>query len=504
MKVLFAASEAYPLVKTGGLGDVAGALPGALNALGTDVRLILPAYPDVLRKARDITLATDLGETLAGIGATLLSARAPGTGVPLLLIDCPTLYARDGGPYTDAAGNDWPDNHLRFAVLSLVAARVAAGTSGLDWRADVLHANDWQTGLAPAYLRMSGAPNTRSVFTIHNMRYQGMFDAATRDVLELPRLAFTHEGLEFHGRLSMLKAGLAFADRITTVSPTYAEEIRCPEFGYGMEGILSARGHDLSGVLNGIDERAWSPTSDTHIAARFSIDDVDGKARCKADLQHDLGLAEEAATPLLAMVTRLTDQKGVDLVIGAMGELVKRGVQLAILGAGDPGYEHYLRTLPVSPDHIATRIGYSEPLAHRMIAGADLFLMPSRFEPCGLTQMYAMRYGTLPIVRRTGGLADTVQEIVTTANGAASGSGFLFDEPTPEALLGAVGRALDLYGDKSAWRLAQRRAMQQDFSWAKAAEAYDAIYGRLAPLAHERRVKPAVEQPGVGLAGESS
>ena len=502
LRILFAASEAYPLVKTGGLADVAAALPAALNDIGVETRLLLPAYPEAMDAARDVDRAAELGPLLGGHSVTLFSARMPDTDLPLLLLDCPPLFARRGNPYTDAAGNDWPDNHLRFATLSLAAARIASGTSGLDWRADVLHANDWQTGLAPAYLRMSGAPNTRSVFTIHNMRYQGLFPAGVLAELELPRHAFGLEGLEFHGHVSMLKAGLAFCDRITTVSPTYAGEIRLPEFGYGMEGLLTARAHDLSGVLNGIDERAWNPATDPHIPAPYNDGDLSGKAACKTALQRDLELDEDTGAPLISMVTRLTAQKGVDLVIDILGALAERGIQVAILGAGDAGYEHHLRTLPVPPGRIATRIGYDETLAHRLIAGADMFLMPSRFEPCGLTQMYAMRYGTLPIARRTGGLADKNRDISTSD--PTAGTGFLFDASTPDSLLDAVLRAVRLRADETAWRLAQRRAMQQDFSWSRAAEAYRGIYGRLAPAGASNGRAVTIEQPETGRAGESS
>lgn len=501
LRVLMASSEAHPLIKTGGLADVAASLPAALRELGHDARLIIPAYPRAARHLREPETLCDIKVPGSRCNARILQGYHPDGDLPIYLIDAPEHFCREGNPYTDLSGRDWGDNAERFLLFSRVLAMIAQGIPAVGWRPDVLHANDWQTGLAPAYLRMSGAPNTRSVFTIHNMRYQGLFAAGVLAELELPRHAFGMEGLEFHGQLSMLKAGLSFADRITTVSPTYAEEIRRPEFGYGMEGLLAARGHDTIGVLNGIDEQAWNPASDRYIPAHFTADDLDGKARCKAALQHDLGLEMDADAPLISMVTRLTEQKGVDLVLAALGEMAARGVQLAILGAGDPAYEQHLRTLPVPSERVATRIGYDEALAHRLIAGADMFLMPSRFEPCGLTQMYAMRYGTLPIVRRTGGLADTVRDITS---GGASGTGFLFDESTPEALLDAVLRALRLRADEPAWRLAQRRAMQQDFSWTKAAETYRGIYRRLAPFGASDNRTAADEQPEPWLAGEDS
>ena len=484
MKVLFAASEAYPLVKTGGLADVAGALPVALAESGTRVRLILPAYPEVLGRATDIATVAELPGLLAGHDVRLLSARTPDNDLPLLLVDSPTLFDRAGGPYTDDQGVDWPDNHLRFGVFSLAAAWVAAGAAGEAWRADILHANDWQTGLAPTYLRFIGAPNTRSVFTIHNMRYQGLYPSTVMTELELPRFTFTMEGIEFHGQVSMLKAGLAFADRIVTVSPTYADEILLPQFGYGMEGLLNARRRDLTGILNGIDETAWNPRTDRHLPAHYDAGDLSGKAICKAALQQELGLTQDPDAPLLTMVTRLTEQKGIDLIVSAIPDIIDMGAQIAVLGAGEPHWEHALRTLQAPPGRTAARIGYDEALAHRLIAGADMFLMPSRFEPCGLTQMYAMRYGTLPVANRTGGLADTVTQVQISPGGnGASGTGFVFDMTKPGALVGALQDGNALYKNQPAWRDVQLEAMQRDFSWAGAADDYGWIYRTLAPHA---------------------
>lgn len=484
LNILFASSEAYPLVKTGGLADVAGALPIALAKAGIGVRLILPAYPEVLGRANDITTVAEFPGMLAGHDVRLLAARMPDSDLPLLLVECPALFERAGGPYTDDAGNDWPDNHLRFAIFSLTAAWVAAGAAGETWRADILHANDWQTGLAPAYLRFIGAPNTRSVFTIHNMRYQGLFPRSVMGDLEVPRFAFTMEGMEFHGQVSMLKAGLAFADRIATVSPTYADEILLPEFGYGMEGLLSARRRDLTGILNGIDETAWNPLTDRHLPAHFDSGDLTGKAVCKMALQQEMGLTEDPDSPLLTMVTRLTEQKGIDLVVSALPEMIGMGAQIAILGAGDAHWEHALRDMQAPHGRVAARIGYDEALAHRLVAGADMFLMPSRFEPCGLTQMYAMRYGTLPVVNRTGGLADTVMQAQVAASGNdASGTGFVFEMSKPGALAGALQQGVALHKNKAAWLSLQRCAMHRDFSWARAADDYGWIYRTLAPHA---------------------
>ena len=479
MRVLFVASEAFPLVKTGGLADVAGALPAALMRRGIDVQLMLPAYPSVRASAERQRDGLQLGNLLGAGETRLIEAEMPGSRVPLLLVDCPAMFDRAGGPYQQADGRDWPDNYLRFAVLSLAAVRVAAGGANRFWRPDVIHGHDWQAGLAAAYLAFSDLPAVRSVFTVHNLRYQGIFGPEALPNIGLPATALALDGLEFHGNVSYLKAGLAYADHLTTVSPTYAREIQTEEGGFGLEGLLRHRGGALTGILNGIDEEHWSPQSDNYLEHPFDPASLPGKDQNKAELQRELGLSIEPDTPLLGMVTRLTEQKGIDMVAGALPRLLDRGVQLAVLGSGDAHWEQMLRDAAKQSPRIAVRLGYDERIAHRIIAGADLFLMPSRFEPCGLTQMYAMRYGTLPVVRRTGGLADTVRDMPLPFGEDSNGTGFVFDGTSPDDLAEAVDRAVALHGMKSEWRRAQLRAMYQDFSWARAADAYANIYATL-------------------------
>lgn len=478
MRILFAASEAFPLVKTGGLADVAGALPAALAAHGVDVRLMLPAYPGCLDGANKKRDGLVLGDLLGCGDTRLIEAEMPDTGVPLLLVDNPGLFRRPGGPYQDVSGRDWPDNDLRFAVLSMAAARVAIGGANRAWRPDILHVHDWQTGLAAAYVKLAGAPAVKTVFTIHNLQYRGLFGADALGRLGLPLHAFAMDGVEFHGDVSLLKAGLVYADQVTTVSPTYAREIQSPEGGCGLDGLLRHRSADLSGHVNGVDYGYWSPEIDVFLRHRYSAADLSGKAREKAALCSDLGL-EGGERPLIGVVSRLTDQKGIDLVIAAAPALLAEGAQIAILGSGDGHLEQALDRLSREHRGIAFRRGYDEPLAHRIIAGADLFAMPSRFEPCGLTQMYAMRYGTPPVVRRTGGLADTVRDAAPDDGNDArdeDGTGFVFDAADADALLAALRRGLALYRDGDRWRLLQARAMAEDFGWPRTAVAYRRLY----------------------------
>lgn len=478
MRVLFAASEAFPLIKTGGLADVAGALPVALARRGVDIRLMLPAYPAVRDTAERQRDGLRLGNLLGAGETRLIEAEMPGSRLGLLLVDNPALYDRPGGPYQQPSGPDWPDNHLRFAVLALAAARVAAGGASRTWRPDIVHAHDWQTGLVAAYLAFADVPAVRSVFTIHNMRYQGVFAPQLLEAIGLPAPALAIDGIEFHGQISYLKAGIAYSDRITTVSPTYAREIQTADGGFGLDGLLRHRAASLTGILNGIDEEHWSPQSDSYLDHRFDAASLPLKAANKEALQRELGLPVEPDAPLFGMVTRLTEQKGIDMVMGALPALIERGAQLAVLGSGDAQWEQALTAAQRDLPRVAVRLGYDERVSHRIIAGSDLFLMPSRFEPCGLTQMYAMRYGTLPVVRRTGGLADTVREAapLAGADDESAGTGFLLDGVQPADLVEAVDRALKLYSDQASWRRAQLRAMYQDFSWARAADAYGDIY----------------------------
>ncbi len=474
MKVLYATSEARPLIKTGGLADVSGALPAALREGGVDCRLLLPGYHPVMTGATDQRVIARFDD-LPGYGEVrVLEARMPDTGVPLYIVDYPWHYQRDGGPYQDVSGHDYPDNAWRFALLSRIAALLATPLSPLEWRPDVLHCNDWQTGLAPAYRHFigSGAP---TLMTIHNLAYQGIFPPDLVVPLGLPASSFQMEGVEYYGNFSFLKAGLYYADRISTVSPTYAEEIQRAPLGMGMEGLLASRRDRLSGILNGIDMADWNPSSDLHLPCAYSCKAPADKKRCKLSLQRDLNLEAGNDPPLFGVISRLTYQKGVDLILAIAERLVAEGAQLAILGKGEVAIEQACLALAARhPGRIACVIGYDEGLSHRIEAGSDIFLMPSRFEPCGLNQMYSQRYGAVPVVYATGGLKDTVEDDVT---------GFVFSEPSADCLWQAVRRALSLYHDKPAWRRMMRAGMQKDFSWEASANLYTWLY-KLLMLAH--------------------
>jgi len=478
--VLFVSPECAPLAKTGGLGDVSAALPAALREIGVDARVLLPGYPAALAAARTAPGSARISAFEPALEARLLETHLPG-GVPLVLLDCPSLFDRSGGPYQDDSGEDWPDNALRFGLLSKAAALLGSGASPLGWRPDVVHCNDWPAGLAAAYLHFSSAPRAACVFTIHNLSFQGNFDAAWVAKLDLPPSSLAMEGLEFHGGMSFLKAGLFYAEAITTVSPGYAGEIQTPERGCGMDGLLHLRRGSLSGIRNGIDTRIWNPATDPLIAARYGPDTLEQKSLNKAALQRWAGLRVDAEIPLLGLVSRLTHQKGIDLLVEAAPRIVRQPSQLVILGAGERRLEDAARTLAARhPDSVAAVVGFDEDLAHLIEAGADVFLMPSRFEPCGMNQMYSQRYGTPPVAHATGGLVDTVVdcEPATLANGSATG--FLFREPTAAALLAAVERAIALYRGRRGWRILQRNAMARDFGWAGAARHYARIYARLA------------------------
>ena len=476
MRVLFVTSEAFPLAKTGGLGDVGAALPAALVDSGVDVRLLLPAYPQAKERAELTDRALDLGDPLGAGPTRLLEGRMPGSGVPTWLVDCPALFERAGGPYLGPDGRDWPDNHLRFGLLGRVAALVGARGAPDGWRPDVIHANDWQAGTAAAHLSLEDRSRAKTLFTIHNLGYPGVFPPDALSEIGLPGSMMDMYGVEFHGQVSFLKSGLYYSDALSTVSPTYAAEIQTREFGCGFEGLLSGRSGVLHGILNGIDTLLWDPATDAAISARFSVDDLAGKAGCKRDLQLEMGLTPRSGTPLMGVVSRLTDHKGLDLVADSVDELIGAGVQLVVLGSGDPWLEAaFGAAADQYPGQVAVRIGYDEALAHRIQAGSDLLAVPSRFEPCGLTQMIAMRYGTLPVVRATGGLADTV----TDATDPRRGTGFAFLGTRPEDWLGAVRRALALYDFPDGWRLLQRRAMAQAVGWAVPARRYAELYEQL-------------------------
>ena len=473
LRLLHVAAEVFPLVKTGGLADVVAALPPALARAGADVRLLLPGFPAIAEAVLHQRVVCEIGPVFGAARVTLRCGQMPFSHVPAYVIDAPYLYRRDGGPYEDGAGREWPDNLQRFALLGWVGAHLAAGELDAAWTPDVMHAHDWHAAPACAYMAAHPSTAAASMFTIHNLAYQGLFAAADFGLLGLPSHYMSAQGLEFHGRLSLMKAGLQFADRVTTVSPTYAHEIATPEFGFGLDGVVRSRAGALSGILNGVDGEVWDPQRDAALTERYSAAEPLGKMQCKSALQREVGLAVDAAAPLFGIVSRLTAQKGLDLLLGALPALLATGGQLFVLGSGDAHLEAALReAAQAQPGRVAVRIGYDEAVAHRLVAGADAILVPSRFEPCGLTQLYGLRYGTLPVVRRVGGLADTV---IDTSD-AARATSFVFDAATPEALAQAIVRAAALYRRPRAWHALMQRAMAQDFSWDAAATSYLALY----------------------------
>jgi starch synthase len=475
LRILFVTSECAPWIKTGGLADVSAALPPALEACGADVRVLMPAYGALQAQLPHWREAARLQPHGPLPAATLVEAPLP-SGVPAWLLDAPDLYARDGNPYVDAQGRDWPDNARRFAALARLAADLATLDCGLDWRPDIIHCHDWQAGLAPAYSHFAGG-RVPTVMTIHNLAFQGIFPRAALSEAALPPESWAIEGVEYYGQLSFLKAGLFYADALTTVSPTYAAEIRKEPLGMGMQGLLAARGDALTGILNGIDVATWDPSRDPLIAQRYSADTLNGKAGNKRALQQRAGLRVNADAPLAAMVSRLTEQKGVDLVLAVAAELLAAGGQLVVLGSGNRAFEEALTALAAAhPSRVSVTIGFDEPYAHLIEAGADLFLMPSRFEPCGMNQMYSQRYGTVPIVHGTGGLLDSVVDCTAATLADGSATGFVCAAPTAAALLAALSRALSVYADKRTWRALQRNGMERDFSWTASAREYMGIY----------------------------
>lgn len=481
MKVLHAAAEIFPLIKTGGLADVVGALPEALIAAGADVRLVLPGLPPIVRGLEGLAPVCELGPLFGAGRVTLRSGRLPHSAVLAYVVDAPYLYQRGGSPYLADDGSEWGDNLQRFGLLGWVAAHLAAGELDPQWKPDVLHAHDWHAAMACAYLACHPGHDGATVFTIHNLAYQGLFALEDFHLLGLPSRLLTPDGLEFHGRLSFMKAGLHFADRVTTVSPGYAREITTDEFGCGLDGVVRARGEQVSGILNGVDGDIWNPAKDPLIESFFSAKSLRGKARCKAALQEELGLRVDAAAPLFAVVSRLTSQKGLDLVLSALPQTLQGaapgGAQLAVQGNGDPALEAAFMAAAASyPGRVAVCMRYDEALAHRMIAGADAMLVPSRFEPCGLTQLYAQRYGTVPVVRHVGGLADTVEDATPDAIATGAASGFMFGPATAMALVHAVQRTVAAFHQPALWRQLMLRGMAQDFSWSVAASQYMALY----------------------------
>lgn len=476
MKVLSVASEIYPLVKTGGLADVAGALPLALAREGIAVRSLIPGYPSVMEKigkAQTLHRETDL------FGAEGRVLRAEVAGLDLLVVDAPHLYGQGGNPYLDAAGRDRPDNWRRFAALARIAASIGRGLLP-DFHPDIVHAHDWQAGLAPAYLRADGETRVRTVLTIHNLAFQGLFPAAIFGALGLPGRMMAMEGVEYYSQVGFLKAGLHFADAITTVSPTYAAEIMTHEGGMGLDGLLRARASVLSGICNGIDTEVWNPSVDPQLPAPYDAARITAKAASKTALRAAFALERDAAGPLFGIISRLTDQKGMDLIAALIPEFVACGAQLVVLGTGDRNLEAaFAQAAAAFPGTVAARIGYDEALAHLIQGGSDALLVPSRFEPCGLTQLAALRYGTLPVVSRVGGLADTVIDANEAALAADAATGFQFAPVSTDALRHTLERVLRAWQDQDAWRRLQRSAMRSDVSWERPARLYAALYNGL-------------------------
>ncbi|MEZ0604095.1 glycogen synthase GlgA [Paraburkholderia sp. IW21] len=484
LNVLLVASEALPLAKSGGLGDMVSAYAAALREAGVDVSILMPAYPAALEGATDVTSVARM-TGLPGGDAKLLRASMPDTGIPVLLLQMDHLFAREG-LYRDPQGRDYLDNLTRFASLAAAAARVARGVRGVK-RPDIVHAHDWHAGLTPLYMRLAGVA-ARSVFTIHNLAFQGNHPLAMGGWIGVPpellAPALTDErSIEFYGSLSMMKAGIVHADRVTTVSQRYAREILTPHFGHGMEGVLQAQAGKLSGIVNGIDATTWNPATDPLIARSYSVDDTAGKQACKRELQQAFGLARDPFAPLVAIGSRLTEQKLADVVVRALPSLLERHprLQFAVLGQGEPGLEHALQELAaVWHGRVGVQIGYDERRAHMLHAGADILLHGSRFEPCGLTQLYAMRYGTIPVASRVGGLADTIVDYAPHDGRSDDlATGFLFDGESTDDVVHALGRALAAFVQPSSWHALQRNAMSRDFGWETSTSNYLSLYADL-------------------------
>ncbi len=487
MRILFVTSEAFPLIKTGGLADVSGSLPAALQDINADVRILIPGYPAVLNKLANPRFLTTISN-LPNVGAVnLIIGEMPETKVPVMAIESVGLYQRDGGPYVDATGKDWDDNPTRFGILSLVAAILSDEKSPLaDWVPDITHCNDWQTGLTPAFMHFMSARRTqmkqaKSVLSIHNLAFQGCYGAEWVGRLGLPADSYQINGVEYYGQLSFLKAGIFYADGLSTVSPNYAKEIQTEAYGFGMQGLLTARGKEIHGILNGLDTQEWNPATDPYLAKHYDVNNLDGKQAVKQALQNKLGLKVQAETPLLGVVSRLTYQKGLDMLLSCAEALIKEhNCQLALLGSGDTNFEQGYRELAKRfPNQVSVTIGYNEELSHQIMAGCDIFIMPSRFEPCGLNQMYGLRYGTPPIVTNTGGLADSVQDCNEINLKNKTATGFVMPKADPKALVSAIARALSFYQDESKWKSIKENGMRQNLDWTKSAKAYLTMYQAL-------------------------
>ena len=485
LRVLFATSEAHPLIKTGGLADVSGALPKALSQLkaidgAVDIKIIMPAYSAVLAKLKYTKTVTNI--QVLGEACSLIAGKLPdnsiGRGIEVIAIKNAALYERSGGPYSDEHGVDWLDNALRFGVLSRVASLLCSHNSPLqNWQPDLIQCNDWQTGLTPAYMKLVDNSNVKSIFSIHNLAFQGCFDASWVERLGLPAESFNISGFEYFDQLSFLKAGLFYADQLSTVSPNYAHEIQTEKFGFGLQGLLKTRSKNLTGILNGIDTEEWNPATDVHLPKNYSNARITGKKAVKHVLQQQLGLQINADAPLLGVVSRLTHQKGLDLLPEIMPKLIKQGCQFAILGSGDKALEAQFNDLAERhPTLVSMNTGYHEHLSHNIMAGCDMFIMPSRFEPCGLNQLYGLAYGTPPVVSLTGGLADSVCDTNELSLKNNLATGFVVKNVSVASLLVTIERAIDMWKNKKIWRQIQKNGMQANISWNSRAVDYLALY----------------------------
>lgn len=479
MKVLFVSSEVFPLIKTGGLADVSGSLPNALQRLGVDIRILIPGYPAVLNQLADLKSIGTLHHLPHIDHAELLLGIIKETKVKVIVIKSAALYERNGGPYADPNGLEWQDNPVRFGVLSKVASILASEHSPItDWHPNIVHCNDWQTGLAPAYMKLTEHSRAKSIISLHNMAFQGSYAPHWVVSLGLPSAGFSIEGFEYHGQLSFLKAGIFYADAITTVSPRYAVEIQTAAFGFGLEGLLSQRSDEIKGILNGIETEEWNPEHDKYLIKNYSSQNLAGKQEVKAALQQSLGLNVDAAAPLLGVVSRLTHQKGLDMLVPHLQTLIDQGCQFALLGGGEMGLEALFQNIAIqNPGRVSVTIGYNEPLSHQIMAGCDMFIMPSRFEPCGLNQLYGLAYGTPPIVNATGGLADSVIDSNNAHIANKTANGFVMVEASADGLMACIRRAVEMYrNNKDTWLQIQKTGMSQNLSWDKSAQEYLAVY----------------------------
>lgn len=473
-RILYITSEAFPLIKTGGLADVAGSLPTALLKQSQDVRLLMPAYSEVLKKLKRRKVLAET--TYYNLAVKIIETRLPGTNVIVWLVDCPAAFDRPGGPYADKQGNPWHDNALRFAILCHAAVDIALNKLKLSWKPNLVHCNDWQTGLVPALLSLHKR-RPATVFTIHNLAYQGVFDQQTFDDLHLPGELWHMGGIEYHGNMSFIKGGLAYATKITAVSPTYAKEILLPEYSFGLDGLLKHRIKDLSGILNGIDEKNWNPGTDKYLSQKYNRRSLNKKLINKTVLQKKLKLPVDETIPMLGLVSRLVEQKGLEIILQSLAILLTKPLQIVMLGTGETHYEIQLnKWAQMYPQRFKVVIGYDESLAHQIEAACDMYLMPSSFEPCGLNQLYSLRYGSLPIATKVGGLADTVIDASNINIKNKTANGFMLKSKTALALLSTIDSAIKLYQKPEIWRQLQQNAMSGDFSWQTSAAHYIKLY----------------------------